>query len=76
MYLQPKLYANYLGVLVGPGAVGHYWGEPIQKYLKVVETWTRLGLGMHWAAKIYRIYALSILSFYLGSSCRCCSQSC
>ena len=58
-------HAKYLGVLVGPGGVEHFWEAPILQMWKVVEKWSRINLGVHWRCKVYNMFAVSILQFYL-----------
>ena len=50
---------------MGPGAVDHFWEAPILKAIKVVEKWTQTNLGVHWRAKVYNMFAVSSLQFYL-----------
>eukprot|EP00974_Lingulodinium_polyedra_P055866 5372394-Lingulodinium_polyedra.AAC.1 len=33
--------------------------------LRVVEKWSRINLGMHWKARVYNMFAVSIMQFYL-----------
>ena len=54
-----------MGASCARGAAGRYWEAVILKFMKVVEKWSRVNLGLHWRTRVYNMFAISILQFYL-----------
>ena len=54
---------KYLGLWLGPGAVNLSWEKPLSKYVAQCEYIASLKLGLSTTALLYKVFALSALSF-------------
>ena len=55
--------AKYLGVYLGPGKAQLAWDKPLLKFAARAEQWGRLGAGLLFTLKAFRVYMVSVLLF-------------
>ena len=60
-----RLWAEYLGFVLGPEAGDRVWTKAFAKVEKRADLWAQLGLGLHFTSVAYNVYIASLLSFLL-----------
>ncbi|CAK0910901.1 unnamed protein product [Prorocentrum cordatum] len=63
--VQCRQWAKYLGFALGPGRAEHSWDAALEKAVARARLWSRLALGLQYAAFVYKVYVASTLSFLL-----------
>lgn len=56
-------HARYLGFHIGPEKCQHSWSKAVAEFSSRVTAWASLHIGMHFNARVYRIFCCSVLSF-------------
>ena len=60
-----RLWADYLGFVLGPEAGDHIWEKAFAKVEARSALWAQLGLGLHLSSVAYNVYIASLLGFLL-----------
>ena len=60
-----RLWADYLGFVLGPEAGGRVWTKAFAQVEKRSALWAQLGLGLHYSSVAYNVYVASPLGFLL-----------
>ena len=63
--VQCRLWAKYLGFVLGPERGERAWEQALAKALARARLWAQVALGLQFAALVYKVYVSSILGFLL-----------
>ena len=61
--MQIAYAAKYLGVWLGPESRGMTWDGAMRKFVDCARRWSVGAWGLHFMARIYNIYVVSVLSY-------------